>query len=329
MKPLQNSTKNSVKDNTKAEKIATRAAYGASLLELGETNKDIVVLDADLSKSTTTRKFADKFPERFFNMGIAEANMMGTAAGLASCGKIVFVSTFAIFATGRAWEQIRNTICYCGLNVKIAATHAGLGVGPDGASHQMNEDIAIMSSIPNMTVIEPCDGPETKRAVAAIAKWDGPVYMRLGRPPVTVITDEDHSFEIGKGISFRKGNDVTIIACGALVEMAIEAADVLSSKGIEASVINMHTIKPLDKEIVLNAAKDTGAIVTAEQHLLDGGLGSTVASFLARECPVRIEMIGIDNRFGQSGDPKLLFKEYNITTECIIEAAKKVVKEKR
>ncbi|MGR3221340.1 MAG: transketolase family protein [Candidatus Anammoxibacter sp.] len=309
--------------------MATRAAYGASLLALGETNKDIIVLDADLSKSTTTRKFADKFPERFFNMGIAEANMMGTAAGLASCGKIVFVSTFAIFATGRAWEQIRNTICYCSLNVKIAATHAGLGVGPDGASHQMNEDIAIMSSIPNMTVIEPCDGPETKKAVAEIAKWNGPVYMRLGRSPVTVISDEDHDFEIGKAISFRKGSDVSIIACGALVETAIEAADILSSEGIEASVINMHTIKPLDKEAVLNAAKSTGAIVTAEQHLLDGGLGSTVASFLARECPVRVEMIGIDNRFGQSGDPKLLFKEYNLTTECVVKAAKKAVKEKR
>lgn len=313
---------------TKPEKIATRAAYGEFLLDIGETNKDVIVLDADLSKSTSTRKFADKFPDRFFNMGIAEANMMGTAAGLASCGKTVFTSTFAIFATGRAWEQIRNTICYCNLDVKIVASHAGLGVGPDGASHQMNEDIAIMSSIPNMVVIEPCDGPETKRAISEIIKMRGPVYMRLGRSPVPVITNAHHKFEIGKGITFRSGTDVTIIACGVLVDKALEAAQVLSDSGIEASVINMHTIKPLDKEIILNAAKETNAIVTAEQHVLNGGLGNAVASFLVRECPVPIEMIGIEDRFGQSGDPNTLFEEYNLTTDCIIEAAKKVIKDK-
>lgn len=322
MKPSQNSI-------NKPEKIATRTAYGESLLELGETNKDLVVLDADLSKSTTTKKFADKFPDRFFNMGIAEANMMGVAAGLASCGKTVFASTFAIFATGRAWEQIRNTICYCNLNVKIVASHAGLGVGPDGASHQMNEDIAIMSSIPNMVVIEPCDGPETRKAISEIIKWKGPVYMRLGRSPVPVITNEHHKFEIGKGITLRNGIDATIAACGVLVEMAIEAAETLSGIGVEASVINMHTIKPLDKETILDAAKKTGAIVTAEQHVLNGGLGSAVASFLARKHPVPMEMIGIDNRFGQSGEPNILFREYNLTTECIIEAVKRVIKEKR
>ena len=309
--------------SNKPEKIATRAAYGGALLEIGALNKNVIVLDADLSKSTTTRKFADKFPDRFFNMGIAEANMMGTAAGLASCGKTVFTSTFAIFAAGRAWEQIRNTICYCKLNVNIAATHAGLGVGPDGASHQMNEDIAIMSSIPNMVVIEPCDGPETKKAVFAAVKWDGPIYLRLGRATVPVLTNDEDDFKIGKGSTFRSGDDVTIIACGMLVEKALAAAEELSNSGIEATVINMHTIKPLDKEIVLDAARKTGAVVTAEQHVLNGGLGSSVASALAQEFPVPIEMIGIDNRFGQSGEPDLLFKEYNLTTECIVAAAKK------
>lgn len=328
MTPLQKSTDKSTDNPPKLEKIATRAAYGAHLLKLGDSNSDIVVLDADLSKSTTTKKFADKFPDRFFNMGIAEANMMGTAAGLASCGKIVFVSTFAIFATGRAWEQIRNTISYCNLNVKIVASHAGLGVGPDGASHQMNEDIAIISSIPNMVVIEPCDGPETARAVSEIIKWKGPVYVRLGRAPVPVITNDHHKFEIGKGITLKEGNDVAIVACGMLVEKALEAANVLSEIGIDASVINMHTIKPLDNELIIDAAKKTKGIVTAEQHVLNGGLGSAVSSILAKEHPTPIRMVGIDNRFGQSGDPDILFKEYNLTTEHIIESAKIVTQGK-
>jgi len=318
---------NSIK-KTEREKIATRAAYGATLLELGATNQNIVVLDADLSKSTTTRKFADKYPDRFFNMGIAEANMMGTAAGLASCGKTVFTSTFAIFATGRAWEQIRNTICYCNLDVKIAATHAGLAVGADGASHQMNEDIAIMSSIPGMVVIEPCDGPETKKAVIAAVNRKGPVYLRLGRSNVPTITTEDQNFEIGKGDICREGKDVTIIACGMLVDESLKAAEELAAQGIEAAVINMHTIKPLDNDLVVKAAKNTKAIVTAEQHVLNGGLGSAVASVVSREFPVPIEMIGIDNRFGQSGDPELLFEEYKLTSRHIIEAAKKVINKK-
>lgn len=325
---MHNSTNKLEKESRPVEKIATRAAYGKALLELGATNSNVVVLDADLSKSTTTRKFADKYPDRFFNMGIAEANMMGTAAGLATCGKTVFVSTFAIFATGRAWEQIRNTICYCNLNVKIVATHAGLGVGPDGASHQMNEDMAIMSSIPNMTVIEPCDGPETGNAVSEITKWDGPVYMRLGRSPVPVITSEDDVFTVGRGCEFRNGRDVTIIACGMLVEKAIKAAEKLSAEGIEASVINIHTIKPLDRDIILNSVMTTNAAVTAEQHVLDGGLGSAVTSLLAREHPVPVDMVGIDNRFGQSGDPDLLFEEYQLTTDRIIKAAKKVIRMK-
>lgn len=325
---LQNSTKELDKQTAAPEMVATRNAYGVALLELGKTNKNIIVLDADLSKSTTTRKFADKYPDRFFNMGIAEANMMGTASGLASCGKSVFVSTFAIFATGRAWEQVRNTICHCNLNVKIVATHAGLGVGPDGASHQMNEDIAIMSSIPNMVVIEPCDGHETQKAVNAILEINGPAYLRLGRSAVPIITNKDHKFEIGKGATFREGNDISIIACGIMVKKALEAAEILSNAGIEATVINIHTIKPLDKEIIINAAKNTNAIVTAEQHVLNGGLGSVISSCVAKEYPVPIEMVGIDNRFGQSGDPDVLFKEYDLTTECIVKAAKKAVSRK-
>ncbi len=295
---------------------------------LGETNNELVVLDADLSKSTSTRKFADKYPERFFNMGIAEANMMGVAAGLAACGKKVFVSTFAIFATGRAWEQIRNTVCYGKLNVKIAASHAGLGVGPDGASHQMNEDIALMTSIPGMVVIEPCDGPETKKAVEAVLNYDGPVYLRLGRPAIPVITNEKHGFEIGKGITLREGKDVTIVACGMLVDNALKAANSLSEQGIDAGVVNIHTIKPLDRELLLSVAEKTKAIVTAEQHVLNGGLGNAVSSFLSGKCAVPIEMVGIDNRYGQSGEPSALFEEYNLTTNCIVEAAGNAVKRK-
>lgn len=306
--------------------IATRAAYGNALLELGELDPNVVVLDADLSKSTTTNKFASKFPDRFFNMGIAEANMMGVAAGLAASGKMVFVSTFAIFATGRPWEQIRNTICYCNLDVKIAASHAGLAVGPDGSSHQMNEDIAIMSAIPNMIVVEPCDGIETKNMVFAISKIKGPMYMRLGRDPVPTITIAGSEFKIGKGLVIRRGKDVSIIACGMMVAEAIEAADILLGMGVEASVINMHTIKPLDKELILNAAQETHCLVTAEQHVLNGGLGSAVASFISKRYPVPIEMVGIDDRFGQSGDPKTLFETYELTSQNIVNAVKRVIK---
>ena len=311
------------------EMIATRQAYGDALVELGEKNKDIVVLDADLSKSTTTAKFGKKFPDRFFNMGVAEANMMNTAAGLATCGKIAFVSSFSIFATGRAWEQIRNTICYSGVNVKIVATHSGVSVGPDGASHQCIEDISLMKTIPTMTVIEPCDAVETRKAVLAAVAHKGPIYIRLGRAAVPVITKKEDLYTIGKASILRNGKDVAIVACGALVANSLTAADMLSKEGIEATVVNMHTIKPIDQEILVKVAKQVNAVVTAEQHVLDGGLGSAVASVLARNYPVPMEMIGIDNRFGQSGDPDILFKEYHLLPEDIVVAAKRAIERKK
>ena len=311
------------------EMIATRQAYGDTLVELGEKNKDIVVLDADLSKSTTTAKFGKKFPDRFFNMGVAEANMMNTAAGLATCGKIAFVSSFSIFATGRAWEQIRNTICYSGLNVKIVATHSGVSVGPDGASHQCIEDISLMKTIPTMTVVEPCDAVETRKAVLAAVAHKGPIYIRLGRAAVPVITKKEDPFSIGKASVLRSGKDVAIVACGALVANSLIAADMLSKEGIEATVVNMHTIKPIDQELLVKVAKEVNAVVTAEQHVLDGGLGSAVASVLARNYPVPMEMIGIDNRFGQSGEPDILFKEYHLLPEDIIVAAKRAIERKK
>lgn len=311
------------------EMVATRQAYGDALLELGEKNKDIVVLDADLSKSTTTAKFGKKYPERFFNMGVAEANMMNTAAGLATCGKIPFVSSFSIFATGRAWEQIRNTICYSGLNVKIVATHSGISVGPDGASHQCIEDLSLMRTIPTMTVIEPCDAVETRKAILAAVDYKGPVYIRLGRAAIPIITRKEDPYTIGRANIIRMGDDVAIVACGALVVNSLMAADMLSKKGIKATVVNMHTVKPIDQEILVKVAKQSKAIVTAEQHVLDGGLGSAVASVLARTYPIPIEMVGIDNRFGQSGDPDILFKEYHLLPEDIVLAAKRAIERKK
>lgn len=311
------------------EMVATRQAYGDALLELGEKNKDIVVLDADLSKSTTTAKFGKKYPERFFNMGVAEANMMNTAAGLATCGKIPFVSSFSIFATGRAWEQIRNTICYSGLNVKIVATHSGVSVGPDGASHQCIEDISLMRTIPTMTVIEPCDAVETRKAILAAVDYKGPLYIRLGRAAVPIITKKEDPYTIGRANILRTGDDVAIIACGALVVHSLAAADMLSEEGIKATVVNMHTLKPIDQELLVKVAKQVNAAVTAEQHVLDGGLGSAVASIVARTYPIPIEMIGIDNRFGQSGEPDILFKEYHLFPEDIVLAAKRAVERKK
>lgn len=311
------------------EMIATRQAYGDTLVELGEKNKDIVVLDADLSKSTTTAKFGKKYPDRFFNMGVAEANMMNTAAGLATCGKIPFVSSFSIFATGRAWEQIRNTICYSGLNVKIVATHSGVSVGPDGASHQCIEDLSLMRTIPTMTVIEPCDAVETRKAILAAVDYKGPVYIRLGRAAVPVITKKEDPYTIGKANILRMGDDVAIVACGALVVNSLTAADMLLKEGIKATVVNMHTVKPIDQELLVKVAKQVNALVTAEQHVLDGGLGSAVASIVARNYPVPIEMVGIDNRFGQSGEPDILFKEYHLLPEDIVFAAKQAIRRKK
>jgi transketolase len=311
------------------EMIATRSAYGEALLELGEKNSNIVVLDADLSKSTTTAKFSKKFPHRFFNMGVAEANMMNTAAGLATCGKIAFVSTFCIFAVGRAWEQMRNTVAYSGLNVKIVATHSGVAVGGDGSSHQAIEDIAISKAIPTMTVIEPCDAVETKKAIFAAAEHQGPVYVRLGRAPVPIITKPEDEYKIGRAMLLKKGDDVSIVACGALVSNALDAASILAAEGIKAAVINMHTLKPIDKDILIKAASETGAVVTAEQHVLDGGLGSAVAAVLAQGHPVPMEFVGIDNHFGQSGDPDALFKHYHLTAQDIVNAARQAIKRKQ
>jgi transketolase len=311
-------------------KIATREAYGKALVKLSNINKDVVVLDADLSKSTKTAEFKAVSPERFINMGIAEANMMGVAAGLSTCGKIPFASTFAMFAAGRAFEQIRNSICYPNLNVKICATHAGLTVGEDGATHQSIEDISLMRSIPNMTVINPADAIETEAAILAIAEYKGPCYVRLGRLAVSTINDEkNYKFEIGKGITLSEGNDVTIVATGIMVELALEAKKTLSENGISARVINIHTIKPIDKELLIKAAKETKAIVTAEEHSIIGGLGSAVAEVVAEECPVPVLKVGIKDTFGESGKPNELLKAYGLTVETIVEHSKKAISLKK
>lgn len=310
------------------EMIATRDAYGDALVELGKTNGDVVVLEADLSKSTKTEAFSKAFPERFFNIGIAEANMMGIAAGLASCGKIPFASSFAIFCTGRAWEQIRNTIAFSALGVRIVGTHGGVSVGADGCSHQAIEDFALMRSIPGMTVIAPCDGPEARRAVLAAAELPGPAYLRMGRAKVPTITSDEAPFEIGKGIVMRDGKDVTLVACGAMVSAALEAAEIVSAEGIDAAVIDMHTIKPIDADLLTEYARKTGAVVTAEQHVLQGGFGGAVAEALVQTVAVPIEMVGLDNTFGQSGDPDVLFTHYHLTATDIAEKAKKAVARK-
>ncbi|HBE06910.1 MAG TPA: transketolase [Firmicutes bacterium] len=312
-----------------AEKIATRDAYGKALVALGAKNKDVVVLDADLSKSTKTAKFGETYPERFFQMGIAEQDLMSTAAGLATVGKIPFASTFAIFATGRAFEQIRNSIAYPHLNVKVAATHAGITVGEDGGSHQSIEDIALMRVLPGMTVIVPADGPEAEQAVYAAAEHDGPVYLRFGRGGVPVIHGADYQFKIGKAEVLRDGGDVAIIACGVMVEAALAAADMLAAEGIAARVINMATVKPLDEGAVKAAATQVGAIVTAEEHSVIGGLGAAVAEYVVGNCPVPVEMVGVQDVFGQSGNPAELLKEYGLTAADIVAAAKRAVERKK
>lgn len=307
------------------DKIATREAYGNALAEYGE-KYDLVVLDADLSKSTKTDTFKKKFPERFFNIGIAESNMMGIAAGIATTGKTVFASSFAMFAAGRAFEQIRNSICYPKLNVKIGATHAGISVGEDGATHQAIEDIAIMRAIPNMTVISPADAIETKYAVEAAIKHNGPVYLRLGRLAVPMLYNEnEYKFEIGKGIKLTDGNDVTIISTGLMAHEAMEARNILSEEGINARVINIHTIKPIDSEIIIKAAKETGAIVTAEEHNVVGGLGSAVAEVLAQNYPTPMKMVGVEDIFGRSGKPKDLMEYYGLTAKNIAEKVKEAI----
>lgn len=310
-----------------ADKIATREVYGATLAKLGEKYPNLVVMDADLSKSTYTAMFAEKYPERFFNMGIAEANLAATAAGLAAYGKIPFISTFAIFATGRAFDQVRNSIAYPGLNVKIGATHAGITVGEDGGSHQSVEDIALMRSIPGMTVICPADGIEAEAAVEAAVLHNGPIYLRLGRLAVPYIYKDktDYKFEIGKAVQLTEGSDVTIIAAGLMVHEALEAEKILGSEGISAKVINMHTIKPLDEEAVIEAARSTGRIVTAEEHNVIGGLGEAVAGITARYYPVPVAMVGVNDMFGRSGKPADLMKYYNLTAQDIVQKVKSIM----
>lgn len=309
-------------------KRATREAYGKALAELGEKNKDIVVLDADLSGSTKTAKFGEKFPDRFFNAGIAEANMMGVAAGLATTGKVVFASTFAVFASQRACEQVRNSICYPNLNVKIGATHAGITVGPDGGSHQAIEDVAIMSAMPNMTVVVPGDGVSTEALVKQAYEYEGPVYIRMSRAKVEDVYPEETFFSIGQANMLQDGKDATIIVSGYLLNSSIEAAKILKEQGINVRLLDMSTIKPLDVGSVLKAAKETKAIVTVEEHNVIGGLGSVVASFLAENHPTPIQMVGIRDVFGQSGEAKELLEEYNLTPKDIVKAVKEVIDRK-
>ena len=306
------------------KKIATRESYGNALAELGETH-DIIVLDADLSKSTKTEVFKKKFPDRFINMGIAEANMMSTAAGLATCGKIVFASSFAMFAAGRAFEQIRNSICYPNLNVKIGATHAGISVGEDGATHQCLEDIGIMRTLPNMVIINPADDIEAKAAVKAAVEYEGPVYLRFGRLAVPTLFDDSYQFEIGKGVQLKDGNDVTLVATGLLVGTALEAGELLKNEGINARVINIATIKPIDKEIIVKAAKETGALVSCEEHNVIGGLGSAVAEVLCENAPAPLMRVGTQDVFGKSGVPAKLFEDYGLTAEAIAQKAKAAI----
>ncbi len=304
----------------------TKDAYGKALVELGKELDNVVVLDADLSCSTKTSSFCKVFPERFINCGVAEQDMIGTAAGLAASGKISFASTFAVFGSGRAWDQVRVSVAYPRLNVKIVVTHGGITVGEDGPTHQALEDIAIMRALPNMVVIVPADSVETFKAVKAAAKYYGPVYMRLGRPAVPVVSDSiDHNFEIGKSILFREGKDATIIACGIMVSAALDSADELSKEGISARVINMHTIKPMDKEAVLKAAKETGAIVTAEEHSIIGGLGGAVSEIVSEECPVPVVKIGVEDTFAESGKPADLLERYGLTAKDITSAVKKAL----
>lgn len=310
-------------------KKATREGYGAALLKLAKEHDDFIVMDADLAEATKTVTFKKEFPERFYDCGIAEQNMVGIAAGIAATGKKVFCSSFAMFAAGRAFEQVRNAIGYPHLNVVIGATHAGISVGEDGATHQCCEDIAIMRTIPGMTIINPADDVEARKAVEAAYHHDGPVYMRFGRLAVPVVFDEDYTFEIGKGVELKEGNDVTIIATGLMVAEALIAYDLLKAEGISARIINMATIKPLDTEIVLKAAKETGAIVTAEEHSVIGGLGSAVSEYLSENYPVPVVKLGVYDQFGTSGPANQLLDEFGLRGKDIAEKAKAALKLKK
>jgi transketolase len=315
------------KDSTKP--APTRDGFGEGLVELGKTNKDVVVLSADLTDSTRAAWFKRQFPDRFFALGVAEQDMIGTAAGFALMGKIPFACTFGVFASGRAWDQIRVSVAYMDLNVKIAGTHGGISVGPDGATHQALEEISLMRILPNMTVIVPCDYLEAKKATIEAAKSRGPVYLRLGRAPIPVITKESDTFRIGKANLIRSGKDLTIFACGQMVVESIKACELLEKDGISARLVNMHTPKPIDKEAIIKAAGETGAIVTAEEHTLAGGLGSAIAEVIVENCPVPIKMVAIRDRFGVSGEPDELFELFGLTPKDIVKAAKEAIAMKR
>ena len=310
-------------------KKATRFGFGEALVELGQKDNKIFVLGADTVSSVAINKFQEMFPERFANVGIAETNMLGMAAGISIAGFIPFVSTYGVFASGRPWEQIRTTICYSNLNVKIGGSHSGLMVGPDGATHQALEEIAIMRCLPNMTVLVPCDVVETKKATLAAAYFQGPVYIRYGRENIPIITDESTPFEIGKAVKMKEGKDVCIMACGSMVYEVLMAAEILEQEGIKARVLNIHTIKPIDKQAIIEAAKDCGAIVTAEEHQIFGGFGSAVAEVIVANNPVPMEFVGVNDTFGESGKAADLMVKYGLKDINIVEAVKKVLKRKK
>ncbi len=319
-----------------AEKMSTRDAYGRALVELGRTNPDIVVLDADLSTSTRTGWFAREFPDRFFNFGIAEANMVSAAAGLASCGKIPFASTFAVFATGRMYNQFRTSVAYANLNVKVVATHGGISVGADGPTHQCVEDVALMRALPNTTVLVPSDAVQTDAAVRACVEHRGPLYMRLGRPAVPLVYEKGYAwrgeplrFRVGGSVTLREGGDVAIMAMGCMVHEALEAAGELARRGIETTVIDLYSVKPIDEEAIVRAAEETGAVVTAEEHNLPGGLGGAVAEVLVETVPVPVVRVGIRDSFCESGPPEELFAKYGLTVPDIVRAAEKAVARKK
>ena len=307
-----------------SEMIATRDAFGKSLEELGG-EYDFYVLDADLSKATKTVFFKEKYPDRFFNIGIAECNMMGVAAGIASCGKTVVASSFAMFSAGRAYEQVRNSICYTNLNVKVIGTHGGVAIGEDGGSHQCIEDLSLMRTLPNMTVLNPSDGKSTKDLLEAAINHKGPVYIRLGKNPQPILYDNEMDIKIGKGVILREGTDIAIFATGVMVSIALEAADLLSRDGIEAKVIDIHTIKPIDKDLIIASAKQTRAVITVEDHNVIGGLGSAVSEVLSESCPIMVKKIGVEDVFGRSGKSEDILERYGLTAQNIYNQSKQVV----
>ncbi len=316
-------------ENRMSDLIPMRDGYGRALLELCETNDKVVVMDADVANSTRTVWVKDRFPEKFIDMGISEQDMVGTAAGIALGGMVPFISTYGVFLAGRAWDQIRTTVCYNNLNVKLAGAHAGISVGPDGATHQALEDVALMRVLPNMTVVVPCDAEETRKATLAIAKEEGPCYIRFGREGVPVVTDVNTEFVLGKANICREGTDVTIIANGAMVYEALSAEESLQLLGVSARVLDMHTIKPLDTDALISAARETGCIVTAEEHQVAGGLGSAVAEYLTQTYPVPIEMVGIEDSFGESGQPQELMTKYGLNADTIIKKVIEVLRRKQ